>query len=178
VHNSGIIDKESSLPIETQRGILVIQLATHWAALPLESVERITPMAQVARPPGLPAPLEGVLNLAGAAVPVLRLDRLFGLPAQTLGLYSSLVVMKGGAGERVAILADRASEVISIPESTLLPIGDQLVFNGCADATFRRGDAVVHLLSPARLLLEAERRSLAEFQSMAQQRLEGWPERP
>ena len=166
------------MPIETDRGILVFQLATHWAALPLEAVERITPMAQVARPPGLPSPLEGVLNLAGAAVPVLRLDRLFGLPAQTLGLYSALIVLRGGAGERIAIVADRASEVISIAETALLPLGKQRVFNDCASATFRRGDAVVHLLSPARLLLEQERRSLAEFQSLAQQRLEGWPERP
>ncbi len=171
------------MPIETDRGILVFQLATHWAALPLEAVERITPMAHVARPPGLPTPLEGVLNLAGEAVPVLRLDRLFGLPAQTLGLYSALIVLRGGvlrggAGERIAIVADRASEVISLSETALLPLGDQRVFNDCASATFRRGDAVVHLLSPARLLLEQERRFLAEFQSLAQHRLEGWPERP
>jgi purine-binding chemotaxis protein CheW len=176
------------LPIETDRGVLIFQLASHWAALPLEAVERITPMAQVARPPGLPTPLEGVLNLAGAAVPVLRLDRLFGLPPQTLGLYSALIVLRGGvlrggvlsggAGQHIAIVADRASEVISISQTALLPLGEQCVFNDCATAALRRGDALVHLLSPARLLLEQERRSLAEFQSLAQQRLEGWPERP
>lgn len=176
------------MPIETDRAMLVFQLAAHWAALPLESVERITPMAQVARPPGLPTPLEGVLNLAGVAVPVLRLDRLFGLPAQTLGLYSALIVLRGGvlragvlrggADERLAIVADRASEVTSISPAALLPLGGQSVFNACASAAFRRGDVVVHLLSPDRLLLEQERRSLAEFQSLAQQRLEGWLERP
>jgi purine-binding chemotaxis protein CheW len=158
--------------------MLVFQLAAHWAALPLESVERITPMAQVAQPPGLPTLLEGVLNLAGAAVPVLRLDRLFGLPAQALGLYSALIVLRGGAGERMAIVADRASEVVSISADAFLPLGEQRVFNGCALAAYRRGEVLVHLLSPARLLLEQERRSLAEFQSQAQQRLEGWLERP
>ena len=35
-------------------------------------------MAELATPPGLPAALEGVLNLAGVAIPVLRLDRCSG----------------------------------------------------------------------------------------------------
>jgi hypothetical protein len=36
-----------------------------------------------------------------------------------------------------------------------------------------RGE-VIHLLSPGRILLELERRSLAEFQAAAQRRLLDW----
>ena len=164
--------------IDTQscRVLLVFHLSDRLAAVRLEEVERITPMAELATPPGLPAALEGVLNLAGVAVPVLRLDRLFGLPAQRVGLYSILIILKARArGEgRVALLVDRVSEVVPVPENAFVPIrpGDSL--NGCAEATVTvRGD-VVHLLSPSRILLAKEREALAEFQIMAQRRLRDW----
>src|SRR5690349_6005793 len=88
--------------------LLVFQLADRLAAFPIGDVERIAPMAELACPPGLPSALEGVLNLAGAAVPVLRLDRLFRLPAQRVGLYSMLIVLRAaGGGDRIAILVKR-----------------------------------------------------------------------
>jgi chemotaxis signal transduction protein len=51
---------------------VVFHLSGQLAAIRLENVDRIAPMAQLARPPGLPSPLEGILNLAGTAMPVLR----------------------------------------------------------------------------------------------------------
>jgi purine-binding chemotaxis protein CheW len=159
---------------EPQRALLVFHVAGQLAALPLENVERIAPMAQLARPPGLPSPVEGILNLAGTAVPVLRLDRLLRLPDQTPGLYSMLIVVKGVADSRIAILADRVSEILSVPESALLPAGKENSFNACAEAMAQVGDQVIHLLSPASILLEKEREALSGFQAMAQRRLRDW----
>jgi purine-binding chemotaxis protein CheW len=152
--------------------LLVFQLADRLAALPVENVERVTPMADLGRPPGLPSALEGVLDLAGAAVPVLRLDRLFGLPAQTVGLYSMLVILRGLPEQRLALLADRVTGILSIPEGGLLRIGEEDSFNGCAEATVMSGDRKVHVLSPSRMILAKERDVLSEFQVAAQQRLE------
>jgi len=166
--------EEFSLPIDPQRVLLVFHLAGRIAAFPLESVERVAPMAELARPPGLPSPVEGILNLAGSAIPVLRLDRLLQLPEQPPGLYSMLIVLKGVSNGRVAMLVDRVSEILSVSESELLLIGKEHSLNACAEAALPAQGRLIHLLSPTRILLEKERETLSEFHVMAQRRLHDW----
>jgi purine-binding chemotaxis protein CheW len=131
-------------------------------------------MAELAHPPGLPSALEGFLNLGGTAVPVLRLDRLLQLPERNPGLYSKLIILKGVTDGEIAILVDQVSEILSVAETTFLPVGKEHSFNACTEAAVPARGEVVHLLSPARILLEMERRSLSEFQAVAQQRLRDW----
>ena len=152
----------------------MFHIAGRLAALPLEDVKRIAPMVQLMCPPGLPSPLEGILNLAGTAVPVLRLDHLLQLPEKRPGLYSMLIVLKGASDGQIALLVDRVTEILSVPGGALLPIGAEHSFNGFAEATVAVRGQVVHLLAPARILLEKERDSLSEFQVVAQGRLQEW----
>jgi purine-binding chemotaxis protein CheW len=159
---------------ESQRVLLVFHLAGQLAAVPLAEVERIAPMAHLARPPGLPSPVEGILNLAGRAVPVWRLDRLLQLPERSPGLYSMLILLKGIADCRTAMLVDRVSEILSVPQSALLPVEAKDSFNACAEAEVSIKGRMIHLLSPARMLLRQEREALTEFQTMAQRRLQDW----
>lgn len=159
---------------DRERVLLIFHLSGQLAALPLEDVDSVAPMAGLARPPGLPSPMEGILNLAGAAIPVLRLDYLLQLPELRHRLYSTLIVLKGASSGRIAMLVDRVSEIVSIPESLLLPVGEDCSFNGCAEAAVPVRGQVIHLLSPSRILLQNERRLLAEFQAIAQRRLEDW----
>jgi chemotaxis signal transduction protein len=162
------------LPVDTQRALVMFHLAGQLAAIPLENVDRIAPMAQLARPPGLPAPLEGILNLAGTAIPVLRLDRLLALPEQPPGLYSMLILLKGVSNGRIAILVDRVSEILPLPGSAFLPVAKDHSFNACAEAAVTVRGEIVHVLSPARILLEQEREVLSEYQATAQRRLQDW----
>src|SRR5713226_8157522 len=90
------------LILDPQRALVVFHLAGQLAAVPLENVERIAPMADLVRPPGMPAPLEGILNLGGRAAPVVRLDRLLCLPVRIPGLYSMLIVLKGVSDSWIA----------------------------------------------------------------------------
>lgn len=156
------------------RTLLVFHVSDRLLALPLDAVERIVPMAELAAPPGLPSNLEGVLDLAGEAIPVLRLDRLLGLPPQRLGLYSMLAVVNGVGRGRVAILVDRVSDTLSTPEDGILPIEGGDTLNGCAQATIRIEGEIAHVLSPAQILLTQEKDTLAEFQALAQSRLQTW----
>src|SRR5579864_5694143 len=121
--------------LDRERALLVFRLADQLAAVPLENVGRIAPMSQLARPPGMPAALEGILNLAGMAAPVVRLDRLLKLPEAPLGLYSMLIILQGVSAGWIALVVDRVSEIVSVPESALLPVRGQDSFNGCAEAT-------------------------------------------
>jgi chemotaxis signal transduction protein len=162
------------LPVDTQHALVVFHLAGQLAAIPLENVDRIAPMAQLAHPPGLPASLEGILNLAGTAVPVLRLDRLLALPEQAPRLYSMLILLKGVANGHIAILVDRVSEILPLPESAFLPVANDHSFNACAEAAVTVRGEIVHVLSPSRILIEQEREALSEYQATAQRRLQDW----
>ena len=164
------------MPPEPQRALLSFYSAGRVAAVPLESVERIVPMAQLACPPSLPSLLKGILNLAGRSVPVLRLDRLLQLPEQPPGLYSMLIVLKGLSDSQIAVLVDRVSEVLTVPVSALLPIGKEDSFNACVEAVVYLRDhcddscAFSHSHPPR----EGTRGPFPEFQAMAQQRLQAW----
>jgi purine-binding chemotaxis protein CheW len=145
-------------------------------------VERVVPIALLARPPGLPAALEGVLNLGGTAVSVLRLDRLLGLPARDPGLYSMLILLKRDVllkgGGAVAVLVDRVREVLSVPEGALLAVNEADSLRGCARAAVSLPAGYIHVLASERLLFEKEEQALSEFQAMAEQRFQHWEVRP
>lgn len=131
-------------------------------------------MAQLARPPGLPSPLEGILNLGGTAVPVVRLHHLLRRPEPTVGLYSMLIVLKSLTGVRLALLVERTSEALSVSRSELVPVDQKDSFNACAESSFVLRGETVPLLSAQRILLEKEKLALAEFQALAQRRIEEW----
>src|SRR5215475_2139725 len=150
---SHLYSEEESFRLEPDRSLLVFHLAGQAVALPLESISRITPMARLARPPGMPSALEGILNLAGVATPVLRVDRLLGLPPVSPGLYSMLIILGGVSNSPIALLADRVSGILSVPGSALIPVAKDDSFNGCAECAVAGQDPPVHLLSPARILI-------------------------
>jgi purine-binding chemotaxis protein CheW len=154
--------------------LVVFEVSGELAAFPIQNVQRITPMARLAHPPGLPSMLQGILNLAGTAVPVLRLDRLFQLRDQRPGLYSMLIVTKGVADGPTALLVDRVRGIVTVAQSAVLPVGKQNLFNDCADGVVTMDEQAIHLLSPSRVLLAKERNALSEFQEVAQQRLQAW----
>ena len=97
-----------------QRRLMVFHLAGQAYALPLRELQEVVPMAELFRPPGLPSVLAGFLNLAGTAIPVLRLDRLFELPEPVLGLYTPLLLLRH-PDYQVALLVDKVSEILAVP---------------------------------------------------------------
>ena len=164
--------------------LLVFHLSDKIFALPLASIERLVPIAALAHPPGMPALLEGVLNLAGEAVPTLRLDRLFALPEQRVGLYSTLVVVRArdvceshvreGADGRFALLVEQASHILQAGAGVLFPIGEGFTWNGCVDAVVQAKEGPIPVLCPAKMLLETEREALRDFQVISRRRMDQW----
>ncbi len=162
------------MPPKSEQTLVVCHFGGKVGGLPLENVAKIMPMADLAQPPGLPAPLEGILNLAGAAVPVLRLDRLFQLPERRPGLYSMLVLLNRTGSSQIALLVDRVSEILTVHKHELLPVAEEDSFNACVVGTVPMRGSVVHVLSPPRILLERESQSLAAFRTTEELRLAGW----
>jgi purine-binding chemotaxis protein CheW len=157
-------------PGEHTENLLVFHLSGMDCAFPLSTVKEVVPMAQLSSPPGLPSLLAGFLDLGGTAIPILRLDRLFNLPEQVCGLYTPLIILRGRQGP-IGILTGGVRRIVKATEWARLTIPGKNIFQDCASGAVEAEGTVLHLLSPNRILLENERGVLAEFQEMAQQRL-------
>ena len=140
-------------------------------ALPRERIGRIISIPALGRPPGLPSAIEGILDLAGRAVPVIRLDRLLGLPPILRHPYQHVVVLRE-IEPVVALLVDRVTGILRIPSEAESPLPPTETFNDCVTALYSAPDSTqIHLLSPERLLSERERLALIDFQATEQRRL-------
>ena len=155
-----------------ERALLLFEVSGRLCAFGLEAVKEIVPMAELARAPGLLPLLEGILNLRGRAVPVVRFARLFDLPERDPGLYSHLIVMRGET-HPVAFLVDRVLEIATVEASELVPVQGPHGFNDCVVGQISRAECAVPVLSAGRVLLEQERRRLADLEAQHQRRLDG-----
>jgi purine-binding chemotaxis protein CheW len=157
--------------------LLVFEIAGESFAIPLDTVREILPLPLLSHPPGIPSFLEGFLNLGGQAIPVLNATRLFRLQGPAPSPYAHLVVLET-RGMPLAVLADRAAETTEVPKESVMPVGQSLSFNDCLEGDARIGGRTVHMLSVEKLLLEEERRRIAELRAMEQERLRELEESP
>lgn len=158
---------------------LLFRLGTRRCALPRASVLEILPLPRLWRPPGLPRPLAGFMNLGGEAVPVLDLPRLFGLASTgaeaEAALYRHIMLTPDlEEGRRVALLVDRVLDVVRIPARHLRPVPPDATLNGCAVAEIELPDGFVHLLAVRQILLAREQAALAALREQEQARLAEW----
>ncbi|EME69361.1 chemotaxis signal transduction protein [Paramagnetospirillum caucaseum] len=154
-------------------GVVMFHLAGQGFGLPVEEVREVVPVAWLDRPPNLSAMVEGILNLGGQAVPVLRLARLLGLPAGApYGLDASILVMRPRAAEGgLGLLVEHVDGVREIGDFTVMGLPAGQSFNDCLAEVLERDGRALNLLDWDRILLEQERERLAEFQVRAQARL-------
>ncbi len=148
---------------------VVFRLGGRLCALPAAAVARLLGMMALSRPPGLPPLLEGMLALGGGVVPVLRPDRLFGLPERRLTPASALVVLRGEPP--LALLVDELAAAVPLPPGARLPVSPGATFSDvvAAEAMLPLGPCAV--LDPARLLRREEAARIEAFQRMAVARL-------
>ena len=149
---------------------LIFHLSGQAFGLPVSSIQEIVPLPLLTRPPTLPAVLAGFLSLSQTPTPVLRLDRLLGLPESAPGLYTPLVVLNL-AESRLAVMVDSVSQVRPLAGVPVLPAGEEHSFNGCVEGLVTIDGHVVLLLCPERLLLEKEQQCLADLQDRERTRL-------
>lgn len=147
----------------------VFRVSTLWCSLDQRFVRRILPLPALDQPPGLPEAIGGTFDLAGMAVPVLRLDRLFGLTPSPPSIYQPLILCRGEDAP-LALLVDRVSHVLPTPADRITRLSGGETLNGCVVGRFQLGPVSVHVLDGERLLDQRERRTLADFQAAQQRR--------
>jgi purine-binding chemotaxis protein CheW len=153
----------------SEHNVLIFNLSGRNCAFPLDAVREIVPMARLSSPPGMPSGLAGFLDLRGAAIPIIRLDRLFDLPEQQPGLYTPIIVLRGILAP-IGILAASVRGVVRKPATPLLDLPEGGTFHGCAIGAMDLDGDIVHLLSPAALLLRNEDRLVADYSAMTEAR--------
>jgi purine-binding chemotaxis protein CheW len=165
----------SGAAIRARSQYLVFHLPGTICALPIDGIQEVVALPALSRPPSLPSVLEGFLNLGGNAVPVLRLDRLFGLEEVGPGLYTPLLVLHQPE-DQIALLVESVQGIVPVQPADVRLVNGGDSFNDCVEGEITLGDRVVHLLSSERLLLEKERQCLAELQAVEQERLRSMQE--
>lgn len=140
-------------------------------ALPLYDVRRIVPLPRLQAAVGAPRFVEGFFDFQGRAAAALRLDRLFDLDEEPLGLYAPLIVLHQEE-PLIALHVARVTSIVDLPTSSLQAIGEGETFNGCVVGRFGAGGDTAFLLSVQNLLLAEERARLAAHMAMRDRRLD------
>lgn len=138
---------------------LLLDVAGTPCALPRAAVGEILPLPDLFRPPASGAWLAGFLNLGGAAVPVVDLAQILGLRGETPepALHAHVVLGRGRDFGDLAYLVDRVADLVTVPAEAFRPVDPARSLNGCVAGAIARGDGLVHVLDPARLLSAEER---------------------
>jgi purine-binding chemotaxis protein CheW len=166
--------KEDAGRSESTRAVAFFDVGGRRCALPAAVIQEVLLLPELSRPPGMPSFLEGVMNLGGTAVPVLRLDRLFGLPEREANLYTPLILLRDRQ-PAVALMVDRVLGVAAVEggREAGTEAGDGL-FAECVAALMGEGEEATFLLDAGRILAAEERERLAVFQAKARERLAEW----
>ncbi len=153
-----------------RRRYLIFHLADRAYAVPTRCVEEIVPMAELSPVSGAPAFLSGFLDAGGQLVAVISLRRLLGMPDRARELYSPLLILKASP-QQIALEVDGVSRIVDVGDDELIFVAEGCSLNDCTSAVARLDGQAVVLLSPERLLLEQERRRVAELAELVRQRL-------
>jgi chemotaxis signal transduction protein len=106
--------------------VVVCRVGTRRFALPLKDVREVCTEVAVVRMPGVAAPVEGVANVRGSVVTVIRAGDLLGEPGGSVGPSPWLVVLCYREG-RVALGVDDVEDLgASDAGVTPLQVGSEL----------------------------------------------------
>ncbi|CAA7612008.1 Chemotaxis signal transduction protein [Magnetospirillum sp. LM-5] len=151
--------------------VVVFNVSDQPFAASVEYVAEVVPIPWLAKPPGMPSIVQGILNLGGVAVTVLRADLLLGLEPFSVGLDSSILIMKERAVP-MGLLVQHVDGVYPLSACRVLPIDETRTFQGCVEAQLEIGEQAIPLLSWPKILLEEERQRVLDYLGQMSKRLD------
>lgn len=153
--------------------IVTIQCGQMVCALEHTAVREIAPVPHLSHPPGLPALVEGMINLGGQMLAVVDLARLLDTPPNpdVDPLYRHIIALEDG-DVRFALLVDRVEDLLQVSDEAIAPVAPEASLNGCVLGEVTLGGSVIPLLHHRNLLLAAEKAALLDLQRAEQQRLD------
>jgi purine-binding chemotaxis protein CheW len=148
-----------------QRDLVAFRLGRQTYALPIEPIVRIIEMVTITPIPQVSSTVEGVINVQGAAIPVVNLRRHFGLPEVPVGLRTPIIIVQVGK-QKFGLIVDEVIDVLSLLAEKVVRVADILP-EGVGEAPILgglvhvEGDTVL-LLDIKHLLLPGQAQALVE----------------
>lgn len=136
-------------------------------ALDVHRVHEVLRTLPISAVPSAPAFLEGLIDVRGALVPVIDLRRRFEV-AEPVDDLETRIVLVGLGAETLAVLVDRVTEVLRVPETAVGPPPAYVreTVEVALDAVVRLGDRIVLVLDLDGLLSSEERIELSDLERL------------
>jgi len=166
---SGGVSFHSSTRSQESMKVIVFQVKEYRCALRVEEVEELLPMAKLWKTPGMPAAMEGTLNLGGKIIPVFRMDKIFKTQEIPLLLYTPILLVKSEKGA-IGFIIEKAIGVHTIESKDIASNRGSVVTNDAIEAEITIGDERVALLSVKNLLFKEELENVGNYDADAQSR--------
>lgn len=143
------MDTNTEQALSERQNVVAFRLDKQTYALPIEPIVQIIDMVAVTSIPQLDAVVEGVINVHGEAVAVVKLRRHFGLSDAPLRLNTPILLAQIG-GQTIGLIVDEVTDVLHLSAdqvvqlADILPeeLGDAPIFRGL---TYVSDDAVLML---------------------------------
>lgn len=104
--------------------LLTFKVEDQVYGVPVMSVVRIIEMVTITPLPGMPEPVQGVINLRGKAVPVMDLRQRFGLVRRAYDLHTPIILVDStGQGQTLGLVVDSVENVLDVAPEDLEATG-------------------------------------------------------
>jgi purine-binding chemotaxis protein CheW len=111
--------------VDAPKDLVAFRLGQQTYALPLEPIVQIVEMVTVTPIPESGGSLDGVINVRGAAVPVLSMRRRFGMP-QLPRHHDAHIILVRHDDRMVGLIVDRVLKVLDLSDNPVMQAVDIL----------------------------------------------------
>jgi len=144
--------------------LVVFNLASEEYGIAITQVQEIIRQPDITRIPGMPAFIEGVINLRGRIIPVIDLRKRFCLEQKAVN-DKTRVVVADASSQTIGLVVDSVSEVVNLPKDQIDPIPPTIA---SIDAEYLSGvgkleKRIVILLDLGKLLGDLEKVAIDEL---------------
>lgn len=145
----------------TARQFVIFHVANEMFAVPLAEVQEIIRMPEVVHVPMSPAALEGLANLRGTVLPVIRLRQIFGMEPVEHDDSTRVVILD--QGRPVGLVVDRVANVVTV-ENDRIEAADAI--QGTVDTDLMTGMIKASDGKSMVMILDAAKVVAREFKSV------------
>ncbi|MFN2270074.1 MAG: chemotaxis protein CheW [Anaerolineae bacterium] len=158
------------------QNVVAFRLGQQAYALPIEPIAQIIDMVAITPVPQLSEVVEGVINVHGEAVAVVKLRRHFDLEDAPLQLNTPILLTRI-SGQTIGLIVDEVIDVLNLPKDRIVQLGEILP-KELGDAPIFRGltyvaDDATLMLDPDQLFRPDQLEALAQAVELLQQAITG-----
>lgn len=153
--NKRLTQSEAQLDFDrlyTQQSLVAFRLNNQIYALPIEPIVQIIEMVTITPIPQVDPVIEGVINVRGRTVPVVKMRRHLGMPDSLLGLHTPIILVIY-RGLMVGLVADAVIDVfrVSVDQQAL---AEEILPEELEKAPILKG--LIYVAGEVMLLLDVE----------------------